>query len=108
MISFIKSELSIIDKHTYLPRSENPDVYLKINKLVSDSPSLNTSENYGYFTCGKASQSQKAKIYLSNRSKLYGHDISLLVVAVNVEYSQKEIEKEFYTEIPRLKLTLIP
>lgn len=108
LISFIKSELSIIDKHTYLPRSENPDVYLQINKLVSDSPSLNTAKNFGYFTCGEASPSQKAKIYLANRSKLYRHDISLLVVAVNVEYSQKEIEKEFYTEIPRLKLTLIP
>lgn len=108
LISFIKSELRISEKHTYLPRSENPDVYLQINKLVSDSPSLNSAKNYGYFSCGKSSPSQKAKIYLANRSKLYRHDISLLVVAVNVQHSQKEIEKEFYTEIPRLKLTLIP
>ena len=50
---------------------------------------------------------RKPKIYLANRSKLYRHDISLLVVAVNVEHSQKEIEKEFYIEIPRLKLTLV-
>ncbi len=108
LISFIKSELTISQKHTYLPRSENPDVSLKINKLVSDSPSLNSAKNFGYFSCGKVSPSQKAKIYLSNRSKIYRHDISLLVVAVNLEHSKKEIEKEFYTEIPRLKLTLIP
>ncbi len=108
LISFIKSELSISENHTYLPRAENPDVYLQINKLVMDTPSLNTAKNFGYFNCKEASSAQKAKVYLANRSKLYQHDISLLVVAVNVEHSQKEIEKEFYTEIPRLKLTLIP
>lgn len=108
LISFIKSELNIIESHTYLPRAENSDVYLQINKLVTDTPSLNTAKNYGFFNCKEVSQSQKAKIYLANRSKLYQHEISLLVVAVNVEHSQKEIEKEFYTEIPRLKLTLIP
>lgn len=108
LTSFIKSELGIMDKQTYLPRSVNPDVYLNINKLVLDSPSLNTANNYGYFTCGETSALQKAKIYLANRSKIYRHDISLLVVAVNVEHSQKEIEKEFYTETPCLKLTLIP
>jgi hypothetical protein len=107
LVSFIKSELGIMDKHTYLPRSENPDVYLQMNKLVSDSPSLNSTKNYGFFTCGDDSSSQKAKIYLANRSKIYRHDISLMLVAVNLEHSQKEIEKEFYTEIPRLKLTLI-
>ena len=31
-----------------------------------------------------------------------------LVVAVNTENSLREIDKEFYKEIPRLKLTLIP
>jgi hypothetical protein len=108
LISFIKSELNIIESHTYLPRAENSDVYLQINKLVTDTPSLNTAKNYGFFNCKEVSPSQKAKIYLANRSKLYQHEISLLVVAVNVEHSQKEIEKEFYTEIPRLKLTLIP
>ena len=108
LISFIKSELSISENHTYLPRAENPDVYLQINKLVMDTPSLNTAKNFGYFNCKEASSVQKAKVYLANRSKLYQHDISLLVVAVNVEHSQKEIEKEFYTEIPRLKLTLVP
>lgn len=108
LISFIKSELSISENHTYLPRAENPDVYLQINKLVMDTPSLNTAKNFGYFNCKEASSAQKAKVYLANRSKLYQYDISLLVVAVNVEHSQKEIEKEFYTEIPRLKLTLIP
>lgn len=108
LISFIKSELSISENHTYLPRAENPDVYLQINKLVMDTPSLNTAKNFGYFNCKEASSAQKAKVYLANRSKLYQYDISLLVVAVNLEHSQKEIEKEFYTEIPRLKLTLIP
>ena len=108
LISFIKSELSINEKHTYLPSTENRDVYLQISKLVADPPSLNTAKNYGYFRCEDSSPPQKAKIYLANRSKLYRHDISLLVVAVNVEHSQKEIEKEVYIEIPRLKLTLVP
>lgn len=108
LISFVKSELNISESNTYLPRAENSDVYLQINKLVTDSPSLNTAKNYGYFNCEEVSPSRKAEIYLANKSKLYQHEISLLVVAVNVEHSQKEIEKEFYTEIPRIKLTLIP
>ncbi len=108
LISFIKSELNIIEENTYLPRSENPDLYFNLRKLVTDTPSLNTQTNYGFFISEPSPQTQKAKIYLANKSKLYEHNISLLVVAVNVEYSQKEVEKEFYTEIPRLKLTLIP
>ena len=107
LISFIKSELKIIENHTHLPRSKNPDVSLKINKLVTDFPSLNSSENYGYYTSIDDS-SPKAKISLFNNSKLYSQDISLLVVAVNTENSLKEIDKEFYKEIPRLKLTLLP
>ena len=107
LISFIKSELKIIENHIHLPRSKNPDVLLKINKLVTDFPSLNSSENYGYYTSVDDS-SQKAKISLFNNSKLYSQDISLLVVAVNTENSLREIDKEFYKEIPRLKLTLIP
>ena len=108
LISFIKSELNIIEENTYLPRSENPDLYFNLRKLVTDTPSLNTQTNYGFFISEPSPQTQKAKIYLANKSKLYEHNISLLVVAVNVEYSKKEVEKEFYTEIPRLKLTLIP
>ena len=108
LISFIKSELNIIEENTYLPRSENPDLYFNLRKLVTDTPSLNTQTNYGFFISEPSPQTQKAKIYLANKSKLYEYNISLLVVAVNVEYSQKEVEKEFYTEIPRLKLTLIP
>ena len=96
------------EENIYLPQSENPDVYFNLRKLVTDTPSLNTQTNYGYFISEPSSQTQKAKIYLANKSKLYEHNISLLVVAVNLEHSQKEIEKEFYTEIPRLKLTLIP
>ena len=108
LISFIKSELNIIEENTYLPQSENPDLYFNLRKLVTDTPSLNTQTNYGFFISEPSPQTQKAKIYLANKSKLYKHSISLLVVAVNVEHSQKEVEKEFYTEIPRLKLTLIP
>ena len=108
LISFIKSELNIIDENTYLPKSENSDIYFDFRKLVDDTPSLNSDVNFGYFISGSSPKTQKAKIYLANKSKLYEHNISLLVVAVNVEYSQKEIEKEFHTEISRLKLTLIP
>ena len=108
LVSFIKSELNINQENIYLPQSENPDVYFNLRKLVADTPSLNTKTNYGYFISEPSSQAQKAKIYLANKSKLYEHNISLLVVAVNLEHSQKEIEKEFYTEIPSLKLTLIP
>ncbi len=108
LISFIKSELNIREDHTYLPGSKNLDVDLQIKKLVPDPPSLNTAKNYGYYSCNPNSQNQKVKIYLANQSKIYHHDISLLVVAVNVEYSQKEVEKEFYTVIPRLKLSLSP
>lgn len=107
LIGFIKSELNLRENHVYLPRAQNPDVNLRIEKWVSDSPSLNSTKNFGYFSGDANSQNQKATIYVANESKLYSYDISLLVVAVNVEHSQKEVEKEFYTEIPRLKLTLI-
>jgi len=107
LIGFIKSELNLRENHVYLPRAQNPDVDLRIEKWVSDSPSLNSAKNFGYFSGDTNPQNHKATIYLANESKLYSYDISLLVVAVNVEHSQKEVEKEFYTEIPRLKLTLI-
>lgn len=107
LIGFIKSELNLRDDHVYLPRAQNPDVNLRIEKWVSDTPGLNNGKNFGYFSGNDNSQNQKATIYIANKSKLYSYDISLTVVAVNLEYSQKEVEKEFYTEIPRLKLTLI-
>ena len=107
LIGFIKSELNLREDHVYLPRAQNPDVNLRIEKWVSDTPGLNNAKNFGYFSGNADSQNQKATIYVVNKSKLYSYDISLTVVAVNVEYSQKEVEKEFYTEIPRLKLTLI-
>ena len=74
------------------------------NNLTPKNPT--NGKNYIISLCDVSDQLQK--IYLANKSKLYEHNISLLVVAVNVEYSQKEVEKEFYTEISRLKLTLIP
>ena len=107
LIGFIKSELNLRDDHVYLPRAINPDLNLRFKKWVSDPPSLNSSKNYGFFSCDANSQSQKATIYVVNKSKLYSYDLSLMVVAVNIKHSQKEVEKEFYTEIPRLKLTLI-
>ena len=107
LIGFIKSELNLRDNHVYLPRALNPDLNLRVKKWVSDPPSLNSSKNYGFFSCDANSQSQKATIYVVNKSKLYSYDLSLMVVAVNIKHSQKEVEKEFYTEIPRLKLTLI-
>jgi len=107
LIGFIKSELNLREDHVYLPRAQNPDLNLRIEKWVSDTPGLNNAKNFGYFSVSANSQNQKATIYVANKSKLYSYDISLMVVAVNLEYSQKEVEKEFYTEIPRLKLTLI-
>ena len=107
LISFIKSELNIIRKRTFLPNSKNSNVKFKFQKLVSDIPSLNTTENYGYFTCDSTFRNPKAKIYLSNISKLYDYDINLMLVAVNLEYSQLEVEKEFFIEVPRIKLSIV-
>jgi hypothetical protein len=107
LISFIKSELNIIRKRTFLPNSKNSNVKFKFQKLVSDIPSLNTTENYGYFTCDSTFRNPKANIYLSNISKLYDYDINLMLVAVNLEYSQLEVEKEFFIEVPRIKLSIV-
>ena len=107
LIGFIKSELNLREDFVYLPRAQNPNLNLHMNKWVSDTPGLNNAKNFGYFTSDANSQNQKATIFVVNKSKLYSYDISLMVVAVNLEYSKKEVEKEFYKEIPRIKLTLI-
>jgi hypothetical protein len=107
LIGFIKSELNLREDFVYLPRAQNPNLNLHMNKWVSDTPGLNNAKNFGYFTSDANSQNQKATIFVANKSKLYSYDISLMVVAVNLEYSKKEVEKEFYKEIPRIKLTLI-
>ena len=107
LIGFIKSELNLREDFVYLPRAQNPNLNLQMNKWVSDTPGLNNAKNFGYFSSDANSQNQKATIFVVNKSKLYSYDISLMVVAVNLEYSKKEVEKEFYKEIPRIKLTLI-
>lgn len=107
LIGFIKSELNHRQDFVYLPHAQNPNLNLHMEKWVSDTPGLNNAKNFGYFTSDANSQNQKATIFVVNKSKLYSYDISLMVVAVNLEYSKKEVEKEFYKEIPRIKLTLI-
>ena len=61
LISFIKSELSISENHTYLPRAEQIQMCIYRLKKLVDPPSLNTAKNYGYFSCEDSSPPQKAK-----------------------------------------------
>ena len=41
---------------------------------------------------------KKAQIYLTNYSKLYEYPIYLKTVAVNLEYSKIEVQKDVYTK----------
>ena len=107
LIGFIKSEMNLIDDRIYLPKAQNDNINYQIKNFTTDSPSLNTSSNFGFYYTDSISNNTKAKIYISNKSKLYDYNINLLLVAVNLEFSQAEIEKEFIKEVEKIKLTLV-
>lgn len=104
LVSFAKSELNKIRPLTFLPKSNNEWVQLSYKTMHRDTRSLNSDNNFAFFSTSSSQPEKRIEIRIRNKSKLYEYPIVLKTVVVNVASSQIEVEKDVYKKGPFIQI----
>lgn len=108
LINFATQEIFNSEGKVSLQNSVNENIKLKINNNSLDVRTLNYSGNYAFYLSDSKIEKphRRAEIIIQNLSDIYSYTLKLGLVSVYFKPREVLVEKDFYTQRKRIKLTL--